>query len=105
MTVAEESVLLDSIEHRTRPLRPEILTLAQSMTYKLDLNEHKRAWQHYGRGEAYWFLTKLREEVEELQQAMLRGSAMDVMLEAADVCNFALFIHDLAHREGPIGDP
>lgn len=105
MTPVEEANLVAEIERDARTICPEIRRLAQSMAYKLDLNAHKRCWQHYGRPEAYWFLTKLREEVEELQDAMLRGSAVDVMLEAADVANFAMFIHDLAHREGPIRDP
>lgn len=86
-------------------LRPQVIDLARSMETKLAQNDHKRPWDTYGPEHAYWLLAKLAEEVEELREAMLRGTGDEIELEAADVANFALFIHSVARRHGPIGEP
>lgn len=86
-------------------LRDEVMDLVRSMESKLQKNDHKRKWGTYRREDAYWLLAKLEEEVVELRDAMLRGTGEDVQLEAADVANFALFIHAVAREHGAIGEP
>lgn len=105
MSPQEEQDILEQIESGPVHMRPQLLGLVRAMEIKLARNDHKRAWDTFGKSEAYWFLTKLRGEVDELQEAMLKGTATEIMLEAADVANFALFIFDLVRREGAIGEP
>lgn len=97
--------MIEQPEEQPLIVRWPVLELVRSMEVKLSANDHKKKWEALDRADAYWVLTKLREEVRELEDAMLTGTGLDVMLEAADVCNFALFIHDLARREGAIGEP
>lgn len=81
-------------------MREEVLSLVESMEAKLSSNRHKRNWKHYGAQELLWFFLKLREEVDELEEALMNGTVDDIKQEVADVCNFGLFIHDTVQRCG-----
>lgn len=55
--------------------------------YKLKLNAHKG---FLGDVPPEALLAKLKEEVVELEEAYARGSSFDMLLELADISNFAL---------------
>ena len=59
------------------------------MLYKLEKNAHKGRWESLSLQGEY---DKMLAEVEELRQAMEGRNTVDILLEAADVANFALII-------------
>ena len=61
--------------------------LTEAMRYKLRLNAHKG---YLGDKTPAELLSKLKGEIPELQDAADRGSKIEMILEAADIANFAL---------------
>jgi NTP pyrophosphatase (non-canonical NTP hydrolase) len=70
-------------------MRKEVETFAHAMEYKLGLNDHKGGWEDMSNDDLF---AKLRGEVDELQQAIEEGNYINILLEAADVANYALMI-------------
>lgn len=64
---------------------------ADAMAQELDNNRHKGGWQ---RSSAFYLLKRLREEIEELENAAYTGTGDEVLSEAADVANFAYMLAD-----------
>ncbi|WP_461369704.1 hypothetical protein [Candidatus Darwinibacter acetoxidans] len=88
-------------------VRQEVKDFAKAMEYKLMCNDSKRHWENASREDCGWFLECLKEEVRELEEALEIGSVRDVVLEAADVGNFAMMIMNVFARgqEGEVPDP
>lgn len=63
---------------------------ANHMFTKMRQNRHKAHWSTVTNS---WLLERLKEEVQELEDAM-RGNSDNVPMEAADVANFAAMIAD-----------
>jgi phosphoribosyl-ATP pyrophosphohydrolase len=61
--------------------------LAEAQRYKLRLNAHKG---FLGDMPLDVLLVKISEEIEELKDAVARGSKIEMLLEAADIANFVL---------------
>ena len=61
--------------------------------YKLGVKSHKGKWENMTIGVAHELLQK---EVVELTEAIERGNMVEIMLEAADVANFALIASAIA---------
>ena len=61
--------------------------LAEAQRYKLRLNAHKG---FLGDVPPARLLSLLKKEIEELEDAANRGSKIEMILEAADISNFAL---------------
>jgi hypothetical protein len=57
------------------------------MTYQLAKNAHKGRWEQLDLQDT---LAKLSLEFKELEEAIEHGNAVEIMLEAADVANFAM---------------
>ena len=72
-------------------LRPFV----DAMRYKLASNKHrgKRNWQDLS-PEA--LLNMLKKEVNELEEAIKSGNQIEILLEAADVGNFAMMVSNVA---------
>jgi len=91
----------------SRNWNPSVVAMANAMQEKLEANAEKKGWPSE-KGKRGWkqpncthqfLLGKLREEVLELQLAVMLHKAenaplRDVMLEAADVANIAMMIAD-----------
>lgn len=75
---------------------PEIKQLVDAMRYKLKKNAHKGRWEDLTIADA---IKRLREEVVELEEAASRDSEIEIILEAADVANFALIVANLATKK------
>ena len=88
-------------------VRQEVKDFAKVMEYKLMCNDFKGHWKDASREDCRWFLEGLKEEVRELEKALKIGSVRDVVLEAADVGNFAMMIMNVFARgqEGEVPDP
>lgn len=82
-----------SIENLERPLK----SFFEAMVYKLHKNAHKGRWEHIGIGDAF---QGMAGESEELNEAIGRRSNIEIVLEAADVANFAMIIANIAMKEG-----
>lgn len=72
---------------------PHIRRFVDAMVYKLKLNAHKGMWEGYSEEEA---VRLLQGEVSELQEAVADGNMVEVILEAADVANFAMIAAAIA---------
>jgi hypothetical protein len=88
------SSALDDIKGTREPVQ----WFARQMELKLRENDHKGGWSQCS---TWWLLSRLREEVNELEQTMYAAAAGDVCVdhvvsEAADVANFAMMIADIA---------
>lgn len=67
----------------------DIRRFVDAMKYKLRKNAHKGRWESYDHDKA---LALLEKEVDELREALREGNMVEIMLEAADVANFAMMI-------------
>ena len=70
-------------------LRAEVQLFAAAMERELRANDYKGGWTHMTMRR---LMTRLRQEVEELENA---DGTESVMREAADVANFAMMIADV----------
>jgi len=67
------------------------------MIYKLRKNAHKGKWEGRSLKDE---MGKLRAEVVELTDAIDEGNSVEIILEGADVANFALIIASIAADRG-----
>lgn len=90
-------------KNRRIAVEPAVASFAETMQHKLDKNRNKpcpimnpakmvRTWKHC---DLHWLLMRLREETNELEKALWEGDRAGVILESADVGNFAMMIHDI----------
>lgn len=86
-----------SIPPEVEPYAEDIRRFVECMVYKLGRNVHKGRWEKLGMSDTYGLLHK---EVEELSEAIHRGNMIEIMLEAADVANFALIASAIAMERG-----
>jgi NTP pyrophosphatase (non-canonical NTP hydrolase) len=99
-----------SSEHEQSATWPYVLAFAREMEVKLAANRHKGDREGWARESTEWLMTRLREEVAELQAQLpyrvgvrsaddsgweSRGSPRGIREEAADVANFAMMIADV----------
>lgn len=78
-------------------MRPELKMFAQYMEHKLKLNDHKGGWEQTSIPVLF---KRLREELHELEQAISTEPELNIMMEAADVANFAMMIAWNAAKDG-----
>jgi NTP pyrophosphatase (non-canonical NTP hydrolase) len=77
-------------------LEPALKTFFEAMVYKLHRNRHKGRWEDMDLAKAFDHLVG---ETGELDEAVRRGSNIEIILEAADVANFAMIIANIAIKE------
>ena len=86
-------------------LSKAVAEFANSMQHSLRDNRHKSGWKK-GTCSLTYLLGALKKEVDELEESLrlLDKSPERVMIEAADVANFAMMIHDRhCNNHGNIG--
>jgi len=71
------------------------MTFAYDMEKKLKENDHKDTWSKQN---VYWHLARMMGEISELQDALNGGTKQDIINEAADIGNYAMFIADIVRR-------
>lgn len=71
--------------------RIEVDNFADIMEIKLNKNDHKTGWKSCSNT---YLLTRLKNEVTELENALINGKGVTIVKEAADVANFAMMIAD-----------
>lgn len=85
--------IITSIPPEVEQYAPDIGRFVEAMVYKLGVKSHKGKWENMSLQEA---LRLLRNEEKELTEAVARGNMVEIMLEAADVANFALIASAIA---------
>ena len=80
-------------------IRNEVIEYAVEMEKKLQANDHKKDWKSLSVSDSAWFLSRLKDEVAELEEALEIGTTEDIVKETADVGNFAMMIMDVFRRE------
>lgn len=74
-------------------LTPDLRRFWDAQVYKLRRNKHKGRWADLSVEDA---MVGLMDEAGELQGAIGEGSSMEILMEAADVGNFALIVANVA---------
>lgn len=80
-------------------VRQEVKDFAKVMEYKLICHDSKTQMATLGKEDIQWFIDGLLDEVEELKEAIEIGTARDIVLETADVANFAMMIMNIYAKE------
>lgn len=70
--------------------------MVEAMRYKLHANRKKGVWENITIEQALQFL---RDEVDELEEALTTSNRYEIIMECADVANFALILSDVLLRE------
>lgn len=73
----------------------ELKQFIDAMRYKLKKNEHKGKWEDLNLSTA---ISRLKDELLELEEAISRGSEIEIILEAADVANFAMMVANISMK-------
>lgn len=81
--------LVITIPPEVEQYAPEIRRFVEAMVYKLGVHSGKGKWENQSIESR---VPKLEGEVKELVEAIGRGNMVEVLLEAADVANYALII-------------
>lgn len=85
--------MLINLPPEASPYAEDIRQFVDAMIFKLVKNAHKGKWQETSVDEA---LSRARAECDELEEAIGRGNMVEIVLEAADVANFALIAASMA---------
>ena len=75
----------------------DIRRFVDAMRYKLEKNRFKGRWEDLDLGDA---LNLLQKEVYELTVAIDKGNMIEILLEAADIANFAMIVSAIAIERG-----
>lgn len=80
----------------------ELIPFIDAMRYKLVNNKYRgqRRWEEDGIDA---IMDRLRQEVEELAEAIRGGNTAEIMMEGADVGNFAMMVVTIAIRAASNG--
>lgn len=85
--------LVISIPAEIAHLAPDLQRFFDAMVYKLRRNKSKGRWEDKSLDDAF---TLMEGEVVELRQAIAGGSTMEIVMEAADIANFAMITANVA---------
>lgn len=85
--------LVIAVPEELEALRPDLQRFFDAMIYKLRRNKHKGRWENLSVENTF---KALQGELTELDDAIKEGSTMEVLMEAADVGNFALILANIA---------
>lgn len=72
-------------------IRSEVRRFAERMEKQLAANDHKGHWADC---DSEWLLARARDELAELEQAILDCDSEAIRNEAADAANFCMMICD-----------
>lgn len=81
------------LPHGTEQYENDIRRFVDAMLFKLELHKLKGRWSDETMQKV---MQKLAGEVNELQQAINHGNTIQIILEAADVANYAMIAASIA---------
>jgi hypothetical protein len=88
MTKSDIASLMAEIEEDLRFFQ-------DAMRYKLEKNAHKGRWERLDIANA---LLLLKQEVDELEESIAKGNNVEIIMESADVANFAMICAVIATK-------
>lgn len=74
-------------------LGPDLIRFFDAMIYKFRRNAHKGRWEDVAIGQA---LVETQKEMAELAAALKSGSSAEILMEAADVANWAVMLANIS---------
>lgn len=77
----------------TLGIAPDLKRFFDAMIYKLRENAHKGRWEGVDLAKT---LDHIKAEVDELKEAISEGNVISIVLEGADIANFALIAATIA---------
>lgn len=77
----------DDVKSIMAELETDLRFFQDAMRYKLEKNAHKGRWENMTVETA---LTLLKQEVVELEEAIVKGNNVEIILESADCANYAM---------------
>lgn len=89
------------IPDEVMPYSDAIRRFVDAMVYKLRVHSKKGRWENLPTTKA---LELLRDEVSELGEAVVMGNMVEILLEAADVANFALIVSSIVIERSVSGE-
>ena len=75
----------------------DVRRFVDAMLFKLAKNAHKGRWEEMS---VYEAMVRIREETEELDGAVKTGNTIEMVLEAADIANFAMIACSITMERG-----
>lgn len=87
------------LDPRIDDLTPRLKLFFEAMLYKLARNVHKGRWEDLNLQTS---VARLKGETHELVAAIDSGNSVEILMEAADVANFAMIVADIATDKVPI---
>lgn len=94
---SNNSTLCVSIPPEVEPYTNDIRRFIDAMVYKLRVHHKKGRWEELSIQRVLELMTG---EEAELRQAVDGGNTVDVLLEAADVANYAMIAASIAVERG-----
>ena len=92
-----EQTITFQVPREVTPYMNDLRRFVDAMAYKLKKNAHKGRWESLSLDAA---LTMLEQEVQEMREATRAGNTVEIVLEAADVANFAMIAASIAIDKG-----
>lgn len=74
-----------------------------AMRVKLAMNKHKDRGDGWESVDLSQIFAGLKKEVAELEEALIRRNTTEILLECADIANFAMIVANVATREAVRG--
>lgn len=95
--MSNQSTVVITIPAELEGTESAIKNFVDAMVYKLAKNAHKGRWETTDLNQARMLMDK---EIDELDEALaLKNNTVEMLLEAADVANFALILATVAIRD------
>lgn len=96
--MVEREELTITLPAEVVPYRDDLRRFIDAMVFKLAKNAHKGQWEDMSLGDAQ---DRLTDEVVELTDAIAnKNNFVEILLEAADVGNFAMIAASIATERG-----
>lgn len=95
--VGEQRALTFVLSNEIVPYEHDIRRFVDAMLYKLKVHSAKGRWENL---DILNILGKLDGEVKELRYAVSEGNTIEVVLEAADVANYAMIASSIKVERG-----
>lgn len=93
----EEGYLILKLDPAVYQYKHDIRRFVDAMLYKLKIHAKKGRWDNI---DTHLAFSKMIDEVKELDEALLSKNTVEVMLEAADVANFAMIVASIQVERG-----
>jgi phosphoribosyl-ATP pyrophosphohydrolase len=93
----DPSHLIFTLSPELQPYKHDLRRFIDAMLYKLKVHSSKGRWEKLDLEQT---TRKLDGEVKELELAIIDGNHIEIILEAADVANYAMIVASISVERG-----